>query len=62
MSQEPLPELWAKADLSERRRLLLTVLESVYVDSRDPTVPVTMRPKAVFREVIRACDEVSSAI
>ncbi len=52
MSQEPLPELWAKADLGERRRLMLAVLDTVYVELRDPTAAVTIRPKAVFEAVI----------
>ena len=43
-----LPELWAAADLSERRRLLLTVLDAVYVDARDAKAVVSIRPKAVF--------------
>ena len=46
-----LPELWAKADLSERRRLLLTVLDAVYVDTRDPNAAITFTPNAVFRPV-----------
>jgi hypothetical protein len=31
---ERLPELWAGASLGERRTLLLTMLESVYVDTK----------------------------
>ena len=62
MSQEPLPELWAKADLGERRRLLLTVLDAVYVDTRGAIATVTIRPKAAFQEVIRASAAVASAI
>ena len=30
---EDLPELWEEADLGERRRLLLTMLDAVYVDT-----------------------------
>lgn len=47
-----LPELWALADLSERRRLLTTILDAVYVDVRDGDVGVTIRPKAAFDAVI----------
>ena len=43
-----LPELWAAADPSERRRLLLTVLDAVYVDARDARAVVSVRPKAAF--------------
>ncbi len=48
---QSLPELWAQADLSERRRLLLAVLDAVYVDTRGTTATVTIRPKAVFKLV-----------
>ena len=57
-----LPELWAAADLGERRRLLLTVLDAVYVDAREAKAVVSVRPKAAFDEVIRACEQVASAI
>ena len=46
-----LPELWANADQSERRRLLLTVLDAVYVDTRDSEAAVEVRPKAAFGAV-----------
>ena len=52
----------AGADLSERRRILLTVVEAVYVDTRDTALPVTIKPKAAFQEVIRASAAVASAI
>ena len=41
-----LPELWSKADPNEKRRLLLTVLDVVCVDSRGSAAAVMMRPKA----------------
>ena len=40
-----MPKLSSAADLIEKRRLLLTVLDAVYVDLRDPTA-VGVRPKA----------------
>lgn len=43
-----LPELWARASAEERRKLLLTVLDAVYVDGRAKTV-VSVRPKPPFR-------------
>ena len=49
-----LPELWAAADLSERRRLLLAVLDAVYVDAREARAVVRVRPKAVFKAVLTA--------
>jgi len=47
-----LPELWAMADLTERRRLLLTILDAVYVDVRDGKAVVSIRPKAAFEAVL----------
>ena len=47
-----LPELWAAADLAERRRLLLTVLDAVYVDAREAKAVINIRPKAAFEVVL----------
>ena len=47
-----LPELWAKADLPERRRLLLTVLDAVFVEVEGASVRITLRPKAAFEAVL----------
>ena len=57
-----LPELWAAADLSERRRLLLTVLDAVYVDAREARAVVNVRPKAAFEAVFRALPASAAAI
>ena len=46
-----LPRLWAGATLEERRRLLLTVLDAVYVDAKGSRALVEVRPKAAFRWV-----------
>ena len=47
-----LSALWAAADLSERHRLLLTVLDAVYVDARETRAMVSIRPKAAFEAVL----------
>ena len=47
-----LPELWAAADPAERRLLLLTVLDAVYVDAREARAVVSIRPKAAFEAVL----------
>ena len=47
-----LPNLWAAAELAERRRLLLTVLDAVYVDAREARAVVRVRPKAAFEAVL----------
>ena len=48
---ERLPELWRDADLEERRRLLLPMLEAVYVDTKEEKRVVAIRPKAPFKPV-----------
>ena len=43
---------WAAPELVERRRLLLTVLDAVYVDTRVAGAVVSIRPKAAFEVVL----------
>ena len=43
----------ASADLAELRRVLLTVLDAVYVDAREARAVVSIRPKAVFCGAMR---------
>ena len=43
--------LWAGATMEERRRLLLTVLDAVYVDTQGDKRVVEIRPKAAFQSV-----------
>ena len=45
---ENLPGLWEKATVGERRRILLTMLEAVYVDAIEAKAIVVIRPKAAF--------------
>ncbi len=49
---EDLPTLWTEADAGERRRLLLAVLDAVYVDMREAKAVVSIRPKAAFEAVL----------
>ena len=46
---ENLPALWEEATLSERRKLLLTMLEAVYVDTVDQKSIVSIQPKPAFQ-------------
>ena len=46
-----LPRLWAGSAVEERRRLLLTVLDAVYVDTQGEKGIVEVRPKAAFGSV-----------
>ena len=49
MLLEDLPALWEAAKLTERRKLLLTMLEAVYVDTVEEKAIVAIRPKPAFR-------------
>ncbi len=46
---EDLPALWEAATLAEQRKLLLTMLDAVYVDTVDEKTIVAIRPKSAFR-------------
>ena len=46
---EELPRLWRRADLSERRRILMTMLSAVYADTVEEKRIVAIRPKPAFR-------------
>ena len=45
---ENLPDLWAKANPKERREILLTMLDAVYVDAVEEKRVVGLRPKPAF--------------
>ena len=45
-----LPKLWSGANLEERRKLLLTMLDAVYIDSKENAI-VAIKPKTPFRPV-----------
>ena len=45
-----LPSLWAGANLEERRKLLLTMVDAVYVDTKENII-VAIKPKAPFKPV-----------
>ena len=49
---EDLPVLWKKADLAERRRTLLTMLDAVYVDTVEEKRIVAIRPRPAFRPLL----------
>ncbi|MDM8000795.1 MAG: zinc ribbon domain-containing protein, partial [Dehalococcoidia bacterium] len=48
-----LPNLWAGANLTERRKLLLSMLDAVYVDARQEKRIVALKPKPAFRPVFQ---------
>ena len=47
-SLEDLPALWAAAALAEQRKLLLTMLDAVYVDTVEEKLIVVIRSKPAF--------------
>ena len=46
-----LPRLWDGANEEEKRKLLLTMLDAVYVDSREEKAIVAIKPKPPFRPI-----------
>ena len=50
---QQLPELWAGGSLGERRQLLLTMLDAIYVDSKEDRAIVVLKPKPAFRAVFQ---------
>ena len=49
MMLETLPALWEAATLTERRKLLLTMLDAVYIDTVEEKAVVAIRPKPAFQ-------------
>jgi len=48
-----LRELWASANLGEQRKLLMTMLDAVYVDTRQTRSIVAIKPKPPFKPVFQ---------
>ena len=46
---EDLPGLWEQANMGERRQILLTMLDAVYVDARNEKAIIAIRPKPAFK-------------
>ncbi len=50
---ERLPKLWKSADLADRRRVLMSMLEAVYVECKEEKRVVGIKPKPAFRPVFQ---------
>jgi site-specific DNA recombinase len=50
---QDLPKLWAEANLEERRKILLAMLDAVYVDAKEEKRIVAIKPKPPFRPVFQ---------
>ena len=48
---ENLPDLGEEADLTENRKLLMAMLNAVYVDTVEVKSVVAIRPKPAFRPI-----------
>ncbi len=48
-----LPSLWAKATLPEQRKILLTMLDAVYIDAKGGKRVVAVMPKPPFRPIFQ---------
>ncbi len=48
-----LPRLWTNANDEERRRLLLTMLDAVYVDAKKTKSIIAVKPKPPFKPVFQ---------
>jgi len=50
---QDLPRLWTKANPEEQRRLLLTMLDAVYIDTKKTKSVIAVKPKPPFRPVFQ---------
>ena len=50
---EDLPRLWEEASLPERRRLLLSMLDGVYFDTKGEKALVAIKPKPAFLPIFQ---------
>ncbi len=48
---QDLPKLWNEANLEEQRKLLLTMLDAVYIDAKQSKSVIAVKPKPPFRPV-----------
>jgi DNA invertase Pin-like site-specific DNA recombinase len=48
-----LPALWSSASLSEQRKLLVTMLDAVYIDAKQSRSIIAVKPKPPFRPIFQ---------
>ena len=48
-----LPSLWTEANMEERRKLLLTMLDAVYIDAKKTKSIVAIKPKPPFKPIFQ---------
>ena len=57
-----LPKLWEAANPEEQRRLLLTMLDAVYVDAKKTKSIVAVKPKPPFRPVFQVAAQRENSV
>jgi hypothetical protein len=58
-----LPRLWSKANEEEKRKLLLAMLDAVYIDTKETKSVIAIKPKPPFKPVLQvAASKKNSAI
>ncbi len=58
---EDLPKLWERANLGERRRILMSMLEAVYVECKEEKSIVAIKPKPAFRPIFEIAETNASS-
>ncbi len=58
---EDLPTLWQEANLSERHKLLHTMLDAVYVDTVEEKAIVALKPKPAFQALFQIATTLESS-
>ena len=53
---QDLPKLWEGATVDERRRLLMAMLDAVYVDTKERRAIVSIKPKAAFQALFEVAN------
>jgi len=48
-----LPRLWSNANIKERRKLLLTMLDAIYADAKQTKSIIAIKPKPPFKPVFQ---------
>ena len=48
-----LPRLWKRANIEEKRKLLITMLDAVYVDANKTKSIIAIKPKPPFKPVFQ---------
>ena len=53
---EDLPRLWKRADLADRRGILMSMLDAVYVECKEEKSIVAIKPKPAFRPIFEIAE------